>query len=294
LKKLQDDIEAVLAWQIDPATYGVDDGAVDHAGSRDKDLSYLQPYLIVSSRGEWFSNGSACKKASQNLHKVSKTDHMKEDPAVKQGSSTPRTQAQRSSRTRRVVCEAVLDSLVEMGWEGVSTTVVAKRAKLSRGALVHQYPTRNDMFVAAYRYLINHWRTGFPFNTGPDYVHLSIEEMIDAMWRLIYLDKWFPAAMELLLVADKDSDLSRRLNEVFEEWVVERDSAAMKILGIDPEDTDMVDLFQLTLATLRGVALFQNASGDPEYARRHMERWKKMAKASMAADRPSGLSVLRS
>lgn len=193
----------------------------------------------------------------------------------------PRTQAERSSRTRQVVCEAVLDCLVEHGWEGVSSNSVAARAGISRGALVHQYPTRNDMYVAAYKFLIDIWREGYPFNTAPGYVRLSITEMIDAIWALIYENKWFMASMELVMVSEKDGELSRRLLEVYTAWVAERDDAAMKILGIDPSDRNMVDLFNLSLATLRGIAMFSNASGEPDYAQRHVERWKAMARAAV-------------
>lgn len=189
-----------------------------------------------------------------------------------------RTQEQRSARTRRLVCQAVLNTLVDYGWEGVSTTVVARRAKVSRGALVHQYPTRDDMLVAAQKYLVDRWRKGYPFNTGPDYVRLSIEEMIDAMWALFFLDKWFPAGMELLLNTNKDSALAPRLNEVFETWVAERDMAVMTILGIEPGNRRMNELVQLTLATLRGVALYSNYLDDPDYASRHIELWKKLAR----------------
>lgn len=202
------------------------------------------------------------------------------DPKAKKGGK-PRTQAERSSRSRNLICVATLDALVEFGGDMVSTNLVAKRAKLSRGALTHQFPTRNDMYVAAYQYLVEGWRNGFPFNTGPNYARLTIDELVDALWDLIYEPRRYSASMELMLAAAKDNELGRQLRDVMDSWVQERDAAAMQILGIDPDDRDAVDFFQLNLSSLRGIALLHALSADMATAKRHLAQWKQLARAVM-------------
>ncbi|MGF2951529.1 TetR/AcrR family transcriptional regulator, partial [Mycobacterium sp. THU-M116] len=60
-----------------------------------------------------------------------------------------RTQAQRSSETKAALLDATLDLLVESGYKATTLTAVAHRAKVSLGALLHHFPTKNDLLVAA-------------------------------------------------------------------------------------------------------------------------------------------------
>ncbi len=46
---------------------------------------------------------------------------------------TRQRQADRSRETRRKLMEATVDCLVEHGWSGTTTTLVAERAGVSRG-----------------------------------------------------------------------------------------------------------------------------------------------------------------
>ena len=49
--------------------------------------------------------------------------------------------------------EATVDCLVEHGWSGTTTTLVSRRAGVSRGAQLHHFPTKNDLVVAAVEHL---------------------------------------------------------------------------------------------------------------------------------------------
>ncbi len=49
--------------------------------------------------------------------------------------------------------EATVDCLVERGWAGTTTTVIAERAMVSRGAQLHHYPTKAELVAAAVAHL---------------------------------------------------------------------------------------------------------------------------------------------
>src|SRR5579859_5299137 len=62
--------------------------------------------------------------------------------------------AHRSRVERRAeMCERILDAtvqcLVEVGYKNTSTLAVQERAGVSRGALLHYFPTRDELVVAA-------------------------------------------------------------------------------------------------------------------------------------------------
>ena len=57
---------------------------------------------------------------------------------------------QRSVETRQLLMEATIDCIREMGYHRASTNEIVRRAGLSRGAMLHHYPTKHDLLVAAF------------------------------------------------------------------------------------------------------------------------------------------------
>ena len=58
-------------------------------------------------------------------------------------------QQERSRATQARLLEATVECLVERGWSGTTTTVVAAMAGVSRGAQLHHYPTKASLVMAA-------------------------------------------------------------------------------------------------------------------------------------------------
>lgn len=55
----------------------------------------------------------------------------------------------RAEKTRARLLEATVSSLAECGYRGTSTQEVCRRAGVSRGTLLHHFPTRIDLLVAS-------------------------------------------------------------------------------------------------------------------------------------------------
>src|SRR5262245_7073872 len=69
--------------------------------------------------------------------------------------ATPRrTNAERSASTRGRLIEAAVDTLVRGGYAATTTIAVADVAKVSRGAMLHHFPTRTDLLAAVAEHLI--------------------------------------------------------------------------------------------------------------------------------------------
>src|SRR5258706_14432846 len=64
-----------------------------------------------------------------------------------------RTQAERRAGTRALLLEATVECLAERGYAGTTTTEVARRAGLSRGAQLHHFGTKTDLVTAAVEHL---------------------------------------------------------------------------------------------------------------------------------------------
>ena len=64
-----------------------------------------------------------------------------------------RRQEERSAATRRILLEATVTCLVELGYTGTTSAAVAEKAGLSRGAQLHHFGTRDQLVVAAVEHL---------------------------------------------------------------------------------------------------------------------------------------------
>jgi AcrR family transcriptional regulator len=62
-------------------------------------------------------------------------------------------QARKSASTRLQIIEAALRCFIDLGYFRTTTAVVASNAGLSRGAMLHHFPTRADVVRAAVEHL---------------------------------------------------------------------------------------------------------------------------------------------
>jgi AcrR family transcriptional regulator len=58
-----------------------------------------------------------------------------------------RTQAERSAATRKVLLDAAVKCLFEHGYGATTTIMVAEEAGVSRGAMLHQFPSKADLMA---------------------------------------------------------------------------------------------------------------------------------------------------
>lgn len=161
-------------------------------------------------------------------------------------------------------------------------------AGISRGALTHQFPTRKDMLEAAYEYIVDSWRHSFPFSKVQDGAVLSVGEMIDGLWTLIYEPPWYVATMELMIASGKDSELGQRLRSHSKTWIAERDPAAMRLLGFADDNAAALDFFTLLLSSLRGIALSRVLDADEARAQKQLRNCKVIAERVVASLRSPG------
>ena len=147
---------------------------------------------------------------------------------AKQAAVTPEAptpvgwQAQKSASTRTQIIEAAIKCLVELGYARTTTAVIAEKAGLSRGAMLHHFPSKMDIVRAAVEYL--HAKRLRAFRKAMakepidgDHVRLGVE----GYWAHVK-HPWFVAFFEIAVAARTDKELAAILfpaQEAFErEW----------------------------------------------------------------------------
>src|SRR3954470_24626349 len=125
-----------------------------------------------------------------------------------------RTQAERTATTRAALLAATVDTLVERGYRGTTTSEVARRAGVSYGALLHHFPTKADLLCAAVGHLFDQRVTEFRkamADVPPDAP--KADAAIDTLWTM-FQGSTFTAWLELWVAARTDQELAAAIGPV--------------------------------------------------------------------------------
>ncbi len=125
-----------------------------------------------------------------------------------------RTQEERSAEMRRRVLDAALTVLAEHGYADTTTTLVATRAGVSRGAQLHHFPTRQSLVSAAVQHLFADLTASYEraFEAlGP--ASVGVEVAIDLLWTS-FEDPRLAVVLDLFVAARTDPELRASLGPV--------------------------------------------------------------------------------
>jgi AcrR family transcriptional regulator len=119
----------------------------------------------------------------------------------------PRTQQQRRDETRRALLDAAVESLIEVGFARTTTLEVQRRADASRGALLHHFPSKTELLVAAVDHLAEMRARELKVLAAvlPD-GRSRTDAVLDLLWQC-FSGTFFQVAMELRTAARTDPEL---------------------------------------------------------------------------------------
>jgi AcrR family transcriptional regulator len=197
----------------------------------------------------------------------------------------PRTQEQRRAETQRRLLDATMECLAELGWAGTSTTEVARRAGVSRGAQQHHYPTKMLLVAAALEHLLERQTIAYEraFAALPPHER-NVEGALDLLWET-FRQAPALALMELAMAARTDETL-RELSIGINERVVEVILETFQRLFPASLDEQVANTIIRTLfATLIGLTL-QNSLDDDAHGHQAavLTQLKSLARLLIPAD----------
>ena len=142
--------------------------------------------------------------------------------ASRDSAEEPGWQAQKSALTRTQITEAAIRCFVEYGYSQTTTTLIAEKAGLSRGAMLHHFPSKLAIVSAAVEYLHSKRLRAFRKAVSkPSLERDHLRQSLDAYWAHVR-HPMFVAFFELAVAARTDKELAailRPAQEAFErEW----------------------------------------------------------------------------
>ena len=192
-----------------------------------------------------------------------------------------RTQGERSAETRARLLDATIESLIEVGYAGTTTTAVCERAGLSRGAQVHHFPKKQALVVSAVAHLAARRANELRARAaallgngaqGGDRLGALVELVAEAFGGRLFL-----AALELWVGARTDPELHRSLYQ-FERAAGRRLAQLWREVAGDLAAHERFDaVLELTMHLARGMALQKILRSDDSARRRLLELWRELA-----------------
>lgn len=174
--------------------------------------------------------------------------------------------AERTAAMRQRLIDAAIACLFELGYAATTTQVVTDRAGVSRGAILHHFPTKVDLMVAVAEY-------------AADYQNRSVREQLadvepgmplylaltEATWQVI-LQPPATALLEVMMATRADAALAERLPAVVADFEAQQREDVWRLarrLGI--VDRDRVNaMIRLHRAAMRGLAIELNFAHNRE------------------------------
>ncbi len=170
-----------------------------------------------------------------------------------------RTQEERREQTRRKLLDAAVIVLHDIGYARFTFALVAKQAKMTTGAIQHQFANKNEFLEAVVFERLLHVGDGF-FEPLPDQSGKSVRDrckvMVERAWT-VYGAPSYPVAWNIILGSQRDSDLQESLisaqRQMLEKIGLPEIRRAFAGLGLSRGK--LRDLQMFLHAQLRGLAL---------------------------------------
>ncbi|HEY1134825.1 MAG TPA: helix-turn-helix domain-containing protein [Nocardioides sp.] len=187
---------------------------------------------------------------------------------------------ERSRDARRRILDAAVAVLVDHGYAGATTTRIQDRAGVSRGRLLHHFPSRDALLIAACHHLATARVEALGLSaTLPADPAERIASAVATM-ASTYRSDYFWAATELWVASRSHPELAEQL--LPQEKVLARAIRATTDRFFGPDlvaHPGYADLREVIITSLRGIHLTTAFDHRTTTVERHQERLVAMARA---------------
>jgi AcrR family transcriptional regulator len=172
--------------------------------------------------------------------------------------------------------EATVECLVERGWTGTTTVLVAERAGVSRGAQLHHFRTRGELVAAAVEYVgarsvADMLERSTVLPADGDRTAAVVRFIVD-----FFASPLFTAALELWVAARTDAELRDLVVGLEARLGRECHRIAVGMLGADESRHGVREAVQATLDLARGLALANLLTDDSRRRAGIVRQWAHM------------------
>jgi AcrR family transcriptional regulator len=198
-----------------------------------------------------------------------------------------RTQAERSETTRKQLLDAASKLIRQKGFGGLRTIEVASVAGVSRGALMHHFPSKHALVVAVLTHVnevtfAQSTRRAQLARSSSDPIAEIIKDAQD-----FFLGDYFFIELAIAMSDESTRRLRRETHQFTRQTRFSIEAAWLDTLvssGIPRQLAS--DVLSLTLSAVRGFSVRMLIENDPEQFTRLMNVWRGIIHQHLAASMP--------
>lgn len=194
-----------------------------------------------------------------------------------------RTQEERSATTRGRLLDATVECLAELGYARTTTTEIAERGGVSRGAQLHHFPTKAELVTEAVGHLFDRRDQEFrdAFARLPDDARRG-STAVDLLWSMVE-GPTFHAWLELVVAARTDVQLEPKVKALTARFSENVSRTFRELFPHHASNAPYWDLMPvLTFAFLQGLAIDAMAGSDRDKIERALDFWRQLARLMMS------------
>jgi AcrR family transcriptional regulator len=182
-----------------------------------------------------------------------------------------RTQQQRREETVARLLDASIDTIIEVGYARASAAVIAKRAKVSDGALFRHFATMGDFMAATAHEVMRRQLELFTKRVAEIPADEPVLEASLVVMRDVTANPTNAVMYELLIAARTDEKLNATLREVLAEYAANIYEVASAVPGADRFPPEVFATLVATLTNaFDGAAIVRAVLPQPELEQRRI------------------------
>lgn len=189
----------------------------------------------------------------------------------------------RSRETRAKLLESAVTCLAQRGWSATTVAVVAEHAGVSRGAVQHHFPTREDLVVGAIEQMAEQRVTAARRSLTPRAgERIPAGEVVRHVVEL-YSGELFNAALALWSAAVAEENLRDRVRRLEARVSREAHRLVVDALGADESRPGVREAIQVTLDWARGLGLANLLTDDRARRAPSVAYWGRLLESAIDA-----------
>ncbi|MBF6240584.1 TetR family transcriptional regulator [Nocardia otitidiscaviarum] len=188
----------------------------------------------------------------------------------------PNKHQEKSLRTRALLLDAAIDSLAEVGYGSASIADITARAGVTRGAQLHHFHTRQELFAQAIDHLTQRQREAMRRRLRSLSATGAGAVLVDLV-TATFAGKLGRAAVELYVGIANDRELRREMLRAQHELTTELLDACAARIDSDITTDRLESAFWLTINLVRGTTLDEMVGRDRARRKQVLADWTELA-----------------
>lgn len=208
-------------------------------------------------------------------------------PEPKRQASASREASPREAKSdamRERLCAAAARRLAALGYHRTSIQQVVEEAGASPGALLHHFPTKEDLIAATAAHLLDRSVAWFARAKSELRGRRGYAAVIRRSWRQQFLSADYAALLEILGAARTAPSLAARLAPLLDAWRAKVDAELGALFPQDMKRREIEAVLTISRCLMTGLIVQDSLAGDRARTERVIEAWLDLLEGAAARD----------